>query len=61
MKRSQRDSLSVIKFVEPQKGQQSHSQGHLEGEKGDNRTAFFGSERRFFNGSVLKVFTLLLR
>lgn len=27
------DSLSVIKFVETQKEQQSHSQEHLEGEK----------------------------
>lgn len=27
------DSLSLIKFVETQKEQQSHSQGHLEGEK----------------------------
>lgn len=32
-KASHRDSLSVIKFVETQKEQQSHSQGHLEGEK----------------------------
>lgn len=50
-KGSHRDSLSVIKFVETQKEQQSHSQGHLEGEKGGYRTAFFVSELQSFLSS----------
>ena len=40
-KGSHRDSLSVIKFVETQKEQQSHSQGRLEEQKGSFRKAFF--------------------
>lgn len=61
-KGSHRDSLSVIKFVETQKEQQSHSQGHIEGEKGGYRTAAFVSELQFFQSSAVErpVFTLLL-
>lgn len=54
-KASHRDSLSVIKFVETQKEQQSHSQGHLDGEKGGYRTAFFVSELQFLHSSALEL------
>lgn len=54
-KGSRRDSRSVIKFVETQKERQSHSQGHLEAEKGGCRTAFFVSELQFFLSSPVKL------